>query len=114
MSVLLSVLDGVLRVRTDLMRVEFFQMATYWAVDFRIVFEQGILASVVLFVGARIFETRTIMSIGYDTADASKIAVKGPDDDHIVWVGRRYGSAHEAEAVAAAFSERLEAGQKAG
>jgi hypothetical protein len=115
MCVLLSVLDGVLHgLRKDeLFASPFFQMSIYWTVDFRFVFEQGILASAVLFVGAKIFETRTLMSVGYDTVDASKIAVKGPDSDNVVWVGRRYGSAHEAEVVATAFAERIGAAEKA-
>src|SRR5579859_5037903 len=109
MCVLLSVLDGVLRgpLKTEALAGPLWIMVSYWVVDFRYVFEQGILASVVLFVGARFFESRSMISIGYDAADASKIAVKGPDGDNVVWIGRRYGSAYEAEVVAAAFAERL-------
>jgi len=109
MSVLLSVLDGVLHgpAQYDLQTNPLLRMGVYWVTDFRYVFESGILASVVLFVGAKIFETRTLMSIGYDAIDAGKIAVKGPDDDNVVWIGRRYASPHEAQVVAAAFAERL-------
>lgn len=116
MCVLLSVLDGVLRgpLRAEALAGPFWILADTWAVDFRYVFEQGILASVILFVGARIFETRSMISIGYDAADASKLAVKGPDGDHVVWIGRRYGSAYEAEVVATAFAERIAAGEKVG
>ena len=116
MCVLLSVLDGVLRgvAKDALAGSVFVRMAVIWVYDFRYAFEDGILASIVLFVGAKIFETRTLMSIGYDAVDASKIAVKGPDGDNIVWVGRRYGSSYEAEVVAAAFAERIGVSDKAG
>ena len=116
MCVLLSVLDGVVHglSRDDLAGNAFLRMSVYWISDFRYVFENGIFASVVLFVGAKIFETRTLMSIGYDTVDATKVAVKGPDDENIVWIGRRYGSSYEAEVVAAAFAERIAAADKAG
>ena len=116
MCILLSVLDGVLRgvAKDELAGSAFVKMAIIWVYDFRNAFEEGILASVLLFVGAKIFETRTLMSIGYDTVDASKIAVKGPDDNNIVWVGRRYGSSYEAEVVATAFAERIGAADKAG
>ena len=109
MSVLISVLDGVIHgsPREDLLANSFLRMATYWVTDFRYLFENGIYASVLLFVGAKVFETRTLMSIGYDSIDAGKVAVKGPDDDNGVWLGRRYASPHEAQVVAAAFAERM-------
>jgi hypothetical protein len=78
-----------------------------WVVDFRYVAEQTILAGVVLFVGAKFFETRTIFTIGFDKLDAAKIAVTGPDENNIVWIGHRYGTQLEAEAVAATMAERL-------
>ncbi len=109
MTILLSVLDGVLHGLPRDIQAEsgFVRMSTVWATDFRYVFENGIYASVLLFVGAKVFETRTLMSIGYDAIDAGKIAIKGPDDDNVVWIGRRYASPHEAQVVAAAFAERL-------
>jgi len=114
MCILLSILDGVIHGldRDDLAGNAFLRMSVYWISDFRYVFENGIFASVLLFVGAKIFETRTLMSIGYDTVDAAKIAVKGPDKDDIVWVGRRYGSSYEAEVVASALAERIGAAAK--
>jgi len=52
-------------------------------------------------------ETRTILSIGFDTLDGSKMVCKGADEDNIVWIGRRYGTRLEAEAVAEAIAERM-------
>ena len=33
--------------------------------------------------------------------------MKGPDENNVVWIGQRYGSRLEAEAVAAVIEERL-------
>jgi hypothetical protein len=114
MCVLLSILDGVLHgpLREDAGTSTFLRMFIYWTSDFRYVFEQGMLAAVVLFVGAKFFETRTIMTVGFDQVDGSKIAVKGPDDDNVVWIGRRYGSPFEAQAVATTLAEQISAGQE--
>jgi hypothetical protein len=113
MTALLSVLDGVMRVLVQSeVQSAFVKMATIWVYDFRFLFEQGILASVVLLVGARIFESRVLMSVGYDLADAKRLEVKGPDDDNTVWVGRRYASPSEAQKVADAFAGQLEAAAK--
>jgi hypothetical protein len=71
-------------------------------------FEQGIYAAVILFVGAKFVETRTILTIGFDKLDASKMLVKGPDEDR-VWIGRRYGTKIEAQVVAEALAGRLKA-----
>jgi len=48
-----------------------------------------------------------MFTIGFDKLDAAKIAIKGPDDDNVVWIGHRYGTRLEAEVVANAFAERL-------
>ena len=109
MSVALSVLDGVLHGRpyNDSVADPFFRMVIYWTTDFRYLFANGVYASVLLFVGSRFFETRTVLTVGFDTIDGSKVTVKGPDDGHVVWIGRRYDTAKEAEAVAGVISERL-------
>jgi len=114
MSVALSFLDGVLhgRIYSDASAEPFLRMVIYWTVDFRYVFENGIYASTVLFVGAKFFETRTVLTVGFDTVDGSKVTVKGPDDDHVVWIGRRYDTAKEAETVAAVIADRLAVGVK--
>lgn len=78
-----------------------------WCVDMRYVIEQLIYVGAIVFVGAKFFETRTIFTVGFDRLDAAKVAMKGPDDDNVVWIGQRYPSRLEAETVAAAIEERL-------
>ena len=78
-----------------------------WVYDFRVFAEQCILTAAVLLVGAKFFETRTIMTIGFDKLDAEKMSIKGPDEDNVIWIGRKYGSTIEAETVAAALESRL-------
>jgi hypothetical protein len=73
-----------------------------------------IYAATVLFVGAKFFETRTILTIGFDQLDANNVLIKDPDGDNVVWVGRRYGNKFEAEAVATSLRNRLEESRKAG
>jgi hypothetical protein len=76
-------------------------------VDFRYLAEQGVYAATIFLVGAKFIEMRTVFSIGFDRQDVAKIALQGPDDDNVVWIGHRYGTRIEAETVAAAFAERL-------
>src|ERR1019366_3722359 len=80
MSVLLSLLDGVLHgpPRDQVSIDPFSRMLVYWVLDFRYIFEQGIYASTVFFVGAKFFESRTLLTVGFDTVDSSKVSVKGP------------------------------------
>ena len=114
MSIALSFLDGVLHggIYNDSGAEPLFRMVLYWTADFRYIFENGIYASMVLFVGAKFFETRTVLTVGFDTVDGSKVTVKGPDEEHVVWIGRRYDTAKEAEAVASVIADRLAIGAK--
>jgi hypothetical protein len=50
---------------------------------------------------------RTVFSVGFNMADSSRISMKGPDEDNIVWVGRKYDSLVEAETVATAIQQKL-------
>ena len=75
--------------------------------DFRYFFEQAVYAATIFFVGAKFLETRTIMTIGFDKLDASRMTLKGPDEDNVVWIGHRYGTKLEAEVIASAFAGRL-------
>ncbi len=75
--------------------------------DLRYTFEQGIYASIILLVGAKFFETRTVITIAFDKLDAKRMRLKAPDEQNIVWIGRQYGSTIEAEAVHAALEARL-------
>jgi len=47
------------------------------------------------------------MTVGFDQADASKMVLKGVDLKNMVWIGRRYGTPREAEAVAGAIAQGL-------
>ena len=109
MTVVLAVADGIFRgiISAGIGPHPTMTILTTWVTDFRYLFEQGIYASTVFFVGAKFFETRSIISVGFDKLDAKKMAVKGPDDDNIVWIGRRYGTKAEAEIVAEVLAERL-------
>lgn len=84
-------------------------MVLTWCSDTRFFCEQLMFIGALLFVGAKFFETRTVFTVGFDRADEAKISLKGPDDDNIVWIGHRYGSRLEAEAVAATIESRLKA-----
>jgi hypothetical protein len=55
----------------------------------------------------KFLETRTVFSMGFNMADSSRISMKGPDEDNIVWVGRKYDSVVEAETVATAIQQKL-------
>jgi hypothetical protein len=110
-TAILSVLDGLIRgpyaaVRTsaDPAMVTMFSV---WISDFRYLFEQGVYAATVFFVGAKFFETRTIVTVGFDKIDATKMVFRGVDEENVVWIGRRYGTRLEAEAVAQAIAERM-------
>ncbi len=107
MTAILSLADGLVALEST--RTLYYPMYRAWVSDFRYLFEQGVYAGILLFVGAKFFETRTILTIGFDRADAARMRVKGPDADNIVWIGRRYDSALEAQAVVDAMTERLKA-----
>jgi hypothetical protein len=112
----LSLLDGVLKGPIESGQIAIgstehgraiYVMLTIWVADFRFLAEQAVYAATIFFVGAKFFETRTIFSVGFDKMDASKVKMKGPDDENVVWIGYRYANRMEAEAIAAAFEERL-------
>jgi hypothetical protein len=113
-TAILAIIDGVMKgpleaayfADSQTERAKFLMIAT-WIVDFRYLTEQAILAAAVIFVGAKFIETRTVFTIGFDKQDVSKISLKGPDADNVVWIGHRYATAMEAETVAEAFAERL-------
>jgi len=84
-----------------------FAMFSVWVVDFRYLAEQAVYAATTFLVGAKFFEMRTLFAVGFDKMDASKVKLKGPDDENVVWIGYRYANRMEAETVAEAFEERL-------
>jgi hypothetical protein len=82
-------------------------MSRVWIVDLRFVFEQVIYAATILFIGARFFEQRTLISVGIDRQDIGKMSVMGPDENNILWIGRQYASRQEADTAATALRSRL-------
>ena len=108
-SVVLALADGVLRgkIYGGASDQSTLQMLSTWASDFRYLADQAIYSAVIFIVGAKFIETRTIFTIGFDRLDAAKIKVEGPDEDNIVWIGRRYATRFEAEAIAETIAERL-------
>jgi hypothetical protein len=113
----LSILDGIWRgqiaaghISSDSRGIS--EMVTSWIYNFRIIAEQGFYAATIFFVGAKFFETRTVFTVGFDRIDADKILLKGPDEQNVVWVGHRYATPLEAQAVAEAFAERLRQSSK--
>jgi len=100
----LSIADGVVSPRSH---DADFAVISRWLYDFRYLFEQLIYVSAILYVGMKFLETRTVFSMGFNMADSSRISMKGPDEDNIVWVGRKYDSVVEAETVATAIQQKL-------
>lgn len=110
-AVALSIVDGLLR--RDLQQAS--PMVLAWVSNFLVLFEQGIYAATLFWVGASFVETRTLLSVGFDWLDAGAMSVKGPDEANTVWIGRRYDAKLEAEAVATALESRIrEAQERAG
>jgi hypothetical protein len=109
-AVLLSIADGIVYANVIMAGKHSFATALLdkWVTDFRYLSEQGVYASTVLLVGAKFFETRSMISVAFDKLDAGKMAMKGPDENNTIWIGRKYGTALEAELVAAALESRLQ------
>ena len=82
-------------------------MLSTWTYDLRQTVDGLIYIGALLFIGAKFFETRTTFAVTFDRVDASKISVKGPDGDNVVWIGQRYGTELEAQTVAATLENRL-------
>ena len=108
-AVFLSFAHGLLNAmaETNVDRHQVYMLLLYWCVDFRYLAEQLILCGIVLFVGSKFVEERKLFTVGFDNVDAQLVRVKGPDDENTVWVGHKYDSRLDAEAVAAAFENRL-------
>ena len=81
-----------------------------WCYSLHFLCESVIGAAAIVFVGARFLEARTVLSVGFDSIDAAKMSVKGPDSENVVWIGHRYGTQMEAESVVAMLESRLKEG----
>lgn len=108
-AVLFSVLEGVIRgpFSYPLPNPAMIMMFAVWCQDFRYLAEQLILAGALVFVAGKFFEGRTILTIGFDQLDTQRVLPKGPDEENVVWIGHRYATEIEAEAIAEAFKSRL-------
>ena len=115
-AALLALADGVLKgplsfryAMGDMHHAALLAMLATCAYDLRQTVDGLIYVGAIVFIGAKFFETRTVFSVGFDRLDSAKVSMKGPDDDNVVWVGHRYESRLEAEAVAQHIEERLKA-----
>jgi len=114
LSIALALAEGVVRgplglsyATSSLMSSADITMTANWCYSLRNIAETVMSAAVLVFVAAKIVEGRTILTIGFDKLDANKVSFKGPDENNIVWIGHRYGSKFEADAVAATLENRL-------
>jgi len=71
------------------------------------------LGSTLSWIGAlfyclgRLLESGFVTIIGFERTPPSKLLVKGPDENHVVWIGNPYDSALDAELAAQALAKRL-------
>jgi hypothetical protein len=107
--VMLSILDGVMSGPLGISRRDLSSAAMWltWVTDFRYMFENLMYVGAIVFVGGKFIETRNVFTIGFDRLDTDKVRMKGPDADHVVWIGHRYPNAMEATTVAEAIQSRL-------
>ena len=109
LTALLSIADAIFRADAHTLEANPATTALYGtlAYDFRFLFEQLIYVGAIVFVGAKFFETRTILTVGFDKLDSDTMRLRGPDDDNVVWVGQHYRTRLEAEAMASALQSRM-------
>ena len=108
-SVFLALAEGVFRgpIAYSHISAGSIVMFANWCYSFRNISETLISAGVFLFIGGKFLENRTTLTLGFEALDSSQISMKGPDDNNVVWVGHRYGTRLEAEAIAATIESRL-------
>jgi hypothetical protein len=107
-SVLLSIADGLVSDALSINpRNHWLSIGRTWTNDLRFLAEQVMYAATILFVGAKFFEQRSLISVGFDKADGEKMAVSGPDENGYIWVGRKYPSRTEGENAVAALRSGL-------
>lgn len=83
------------------------QMISDWAYDLRQVAEEGMFVSVIVMLYGKFAQTKTVFSVGFDMSERDRLMCSGPDENNVVWVGRKYDSIVEAELVAKTISDRL-------
>lgn len=52
-----------------------------------------------------------VVLVGFENTDLKEMIVDGPDGDNVVWLGKRYANAFEAEAAFGALETRASAEQ---
>jgi len=55
----------------------------------------------------RFLEVGIVTIVGFERTPPSELIVKGPDDQNIVWIGKPYKNAVDAELARQAFSQRI-------
>lgn len=55
----------------------------------------------------RFLEVGLVTIVGFERTPPSELIVRGPDDQHIVWIGKPYKNAVDAELAKQAFSQRI-------
>ena len=48
-----------------------------------------------------------VVIVGFENTPSAELTVDGPDEDKVVWVGKRYANALEADLAVHALSKRL-------
>jgi hypothetical protein len=90
--------------------VAWISMAASCCYSLRNVAEIVTEAAAIVFIGAKFLEVRGTLSVGFDKLDSDKVTITGPDDNNIVWIGRRYRTRLEAESVAVTLASQLHDG----
>ena len=63
--------------------------------------------SVLLITVGLLLRNWRVVMVGFENAHSAELAVEGPDEDKIVWIGRRYVNSFDAELAVHALSNRL-------
>jgi hypothetical protein len=62
---------------------------------------------VVLYLIGRLIGAWSISIVGFEYSDGDALRVKGPDHQHMVWIGRKYDAVLDAEAATRALQRRF-------
>lgn len=63
--------------------------------------------SVLLIVAGLVLRAGRADLVGFEHTDRNQLAVDGPDDDNVVWLGKRYSNTFDAEVAAQALAKRM-------
>lgn len=65
------------------------------------------VAGVLLYCFGRFLAAGSITLVGFEGASSQDIAVVGPDDQNVVWIGRKFAARIDADAAAEALKQRF-------